>query len=351
MILGANSKSPFTGLLFWRRAFTLAIGLFALSACGPEEATWRAYTGSAQGTTYRISVVSEGQNEPELSLLVEEIFAAIDSSMSTYIPTSLISRINSGDTAAVLDPHFIRVFDAAWELSAQCEGLFDCTVGALVNAYGFGPRGRILEVDSASLKRILARTGYNLVRRVDEKLIMDRDSISLDFNALAQGYTVDVIADSLMARGFEHFLVEVGGELLAHGNNSRGEPWKIGIDRPNETINDQDRFVALAQLENCAMATSGNYRKFWENPDTGEKCVHSINPKTGKAESSNLLSCTIVAPNAMRADGCATACMIMGYKRARQWIALQPDLEAMLVYADDRGDVKIYQTEKFPSLN
>ena len=174
--------------------------------------------------------------------------------------------------------------------------------------------------------------------------------MQLDFNALAQGYTVDVLADSIAARGHDDFLIEVGGELAARGLNSRNEPWKIGVDRPSETIDAEDRFVALVQLQNQALATSGNYRKFWVDSVTGEKYVHSINPQTGRAVSSNLLSCTITAPRAMQADAWATACMIVGFERALEFVQPQPGIEGMFVYIDESGAVRTHQTESFPIL-
>lgn len=353
MTLGAKSWSPSKGLLFW--SFGLLFGAASvLIGCSSGERSHRTYTGAAQGTTYRITIVGSNQNERELSAMIEGIFLAMDASMSTYVPSSIISRLNTGDTNTRVDTYFSEVYRYAWTLSEESDGAFDCTVGALVNAYGFGPQGRVLKVDSIQLAKILSRTGYEKVHLFTDStgtgIRFEVDSMQLDFNALAQGYTVDVLADSIAARGYNDFLIEVGGELAARGLNSRNEPWKIGIDRPSETIDTEDRFVALVQLQNQALATSGNYRKFWVDSVTGVKYVHSINPKTGRAVSSNLLSCTITAPRAMQADAWATACMIIGFERALELIQAEVALEAMFVYVDESGEVLTHQTESFPIL-
>ena len=179
----------------------------------------------------------------------------------------------------------------------------------------------------------------------------DNPNIQLNFNAIAQGYTSDVIADYFLSKQITNFIVEVGGEIVIHGRNTlKGKSWTIGIDNPLQKPDEDREIVATVELTDCGLATSGNYRKLWTDSLTGQKYVHTINPKTGRPQPSNLLSATVIAPSAMLADGYATTLMALGgIEKAKDFLAQHKELKAVLLYSDEAHKDKIqrYVTENF----
>lgn len=296
--------------------------------------------GNAQGTTYHISYFSEDNINYQKA--IDSILKAIDTSMSTWIPESIISRINKNDSHVLVDPYFIDVFNKSIAVSARTGGLFDVTVGPLVNAWGFG-FSKKANVDSILIDSLLQMVGYKMASLEGNKLIKAKPQIMLDFNALAQGYTVDVIAGYLEKKGIPNYLVELGGELKAKGKKGKDE-WKVGIDKPDENATAERKLEAIISLNNKALATSGNYRKFYE--EGGQKFSHIIDPRTGYPAKQNLLSATVIAGDCMTADAYATAMMIMGLERSKQFLMDNKDLnlEVYFIY-DENGTLKTYASE------
>jgi len=324
------------------------IGLLGLVACTvrPEGQLVR-YQGDAQGTTYQITTVV---SDPETSFEseIDSIFKAVDQSMNPWYGASLISRLNEGDTAVRVDELFIEVFEASKAIHKATDGRFDITVGALVNAYGFGPKGPS-RLDSAQVDSMMNYVGLDKVRIQNGKVITDPVGIVFDFNAIAQGYTVDLLAEFLESKGIGDYLVEVGGELRAKGVNLEGRVWRIGIDKPVKERG-EDPFQAIVALQGKSLATSGNYRKFRVDETTGQKYVHTIDPTTGYTVQQNLLSATVVADEAMAADGFATAFMVLGLKKSIELVETRTDLEAMFVYSNEKGKWEVYQSPGFENL-
>ena len=297
--------------------------------------------GEAQGTTYSIQYYSDGntnyQNE------IDSILRAIDQSLSTYVPNSIISRINKNDTAVVADKYFTDVFNKAQEISTLTDGAFDITVAPFVNAWGFGFTKKA-EVDSAMIDSLIKYVGYKSIRLENLKVIKPASGVMLDFNAIAQGYTVDVLASFLESKGVKNYMIELGGEVKTKGKKKDNTPWKIGIDQPNETETNGRPLQAIIQLENQALATSGNYRKFYI--DNGKKYAHIIDPKTGYPVNHNLLSATVIAKDCMTADAFATAFMVMGMEKAKQFLFEHKELglEVFIIY-DEHGSLKTYYSD------
>ena len=263
--------------------------------------------GYALGTTYSISFNAENLEETFVEHKVDSLFTVLNQSLSTYIPTSDISKINRGDSLLVVDDHFVTVYKQATEIWNTTEGFFDPTVGALVNAYGFGPGKKLNTLSTQQLDSILQFTGWDKTKlNTNNTILKTHPKLYFDFNALAKGYAVDVLANYLRHLKVTSFLVEIGGEIVAQGKSLKSNSfWKVAIDDPQQG---EDRtFIQIITLENEALATSGNYRKFSINETTGEQWVHSINPKTGKAIPSNVLSVSVLAENCMKADAYATA--------------------------------------------
>lgn len=320
--------------------FPALVSCIFFNACRSGEQKLIKLEGNAQGTTYHISFLSEdGFNYKSA---VDSLLKVIDSSMSTYLPVSLISRINKNDSTVLVDQCFIDVFNKSMEVSKKTGGLFDVTVGPLVNAWGFGFTKKAA-VDSSMIDSLRKFVGYQMLKLEGNKVVKARPEIILDFNAIAQGYSVDVLANYLESRGINNYLVELGGELKAKGKKNN-EDWKVGIDQPNEKESEERKLEAIISLNNKALATSGNYRKFYE--EGGQKFSHIIDPRTGYPARQNLLSTTVIADDGITADAYATAFMIMGLERSKQFLQDNKDLdlEVYFIY-DENGNWKTYTSE------
>jgi len=313
-----------------------------LLSCNRSDFAPGRITGFAQGTTY--SVVFDSTDGPavtEVRLNVEKILHGIDMSLSVYIDSSVISRINRNETD-VPDEYFTEVFNRSKEISELSEGAFDITVMPLVKAWGFGPDEH-RNFDRNRLDSLMSLVGFEKVELRDGRLIKSDPRITLDVNAIAQGYTVDVICRSFDSAGIKNYLVEVGGELRVRGSKG-GVPWTIGIDKPvDDNMIPGADLQATIKLADKALATSGNYRKFYV--EDGVKYSHTIDPKTGYPARNRLLSATIIASDCTTADGIATACMVMGVERSISFISSNKDIEAYFVYSDDNGKYLSWMSE------
>ena len=297
--------------------------------------------GEAQGTTYNITYLAPENTNYKNE--IDSLFKAVDQSLSTYVPGSIISRINRNDTGVVADKYFIDVFRKAQEISQQTNGAFDVTVAPIVNAWGFGFTKRA-RIDSATIDSLLRFVGYQKIKLEGGAIVKTNPGMMLDFNAIAQGYTVDLLSSFLESKGINNYLVELGGEVRTKGKKNNGEDWKIGIDQPNETYTEGRPLKAIVSLKNKALATSGNYRKFYV--ENGRKYAHIIDPHTGYPAKHNLLSATVIANDCMTADAFATAFMVMGLEKAKQFLSKdkQLGLEVFFIY-DEQGTWKTYTSE------
>ncbi len=300
-------------------------------------------TGEAFGTTYNIQYESDTNFHEDL----KRVFDTINQSMSTYMPTSLISRINQGDTTVVVDTYFTEVFNTSKELWIATNGYFDPTVGPLVNAYGFGPDGTLKGIDSTQIDSIMQFVGFEKLKLTTDKQIVKQDPRTyIDFNAIAKGYAIDLLGNFLEQNNVENYLIEVGGELLGKGkNNQTQNNWIVGVDDPNQL--EERELIKKLKLNDRAMATSGNYRKVRIDPITKANYVHTINPKTGWPKKSNVLSVSVLAENCMLADGYATAFMVMELEETQSFLKEQSVIDAYIIYADEEGNLQEWLTEGF----
>jgi len=324
------------------KAVLLAVVCFLVFLkCNQKDDQIHKITGEAQGTTYQITYVAQGKENYKKE--IDSLLSAVDLSLSTYVSHSIISRINKNDSDVVADKYFTEVFNKAQEISKKTEGVFDVTVAPVINAWGFGFTKKA-NVDSAMIDSLLQFIGYEMVSLKNGKLVKAKSPIMLDFNAIAQGYTVDILASFLQSKGIGNYLVELGGEVKAKGKKNNNEYWKIGIDQPNETYTEGRPLKAIVNLNNKALATSGNYRKFYI--ENGQKYAHIIHPHTGYPAKHNLLSATVIATDCMTADAYATAFMVMGMKKAKDFLSenKQLGLEVLFIY-DDNGKWNTYLSD------
>ena len=295
-------------------------------------------SGETQGTYYHIKYLSPlGEN---FQFYIDSLLTEIDSSVSIYKPYSIISKLNDGEEIKT-DEIFNLVYFDALHVGRNTDGYFDCTVSPLVKHWGFYNNDtNEVKVDSVAIQTIMKKVGIDKMTWEDSTVVL-AEGVKLDFNAIAQGTSVDLIAMLLEEKGVLNYLIEVGGELKAKGINADGNVWRVGVDKPSEEIDFQNRFQFILDLKDKALATSGNYRKF--HISNGVKYAHTINPKTGFPAKNRLLSVTVLANKCSLADAYATAFMAMGLKKTKQIIkTLDDDLEVYVVYSDKNGDWKIY---------
>jgi len=319
--------------------------ILLILSCNKTSSSSKKLKGFALGTSYSIQYTSEIP-ERQVQKGIDSILYLLNKSLSTYLPNSDISKINRGDPFVIVDSHFIKVFKKATALWKATTGYFDPTVGALVNAYGFGPGQRLNTINQYQLDSLLFLTGWEKIKLLPNGTVKKQHpDIYIDFNALAKGYVVDLIGNYLSGLGDSSYMVEIGGEIMAYGNSPKtNQPWKIAIDDPLQ--GSQRKFIQTLNLKNQALASSGNYRKFRIDPDTGERYVHSINPITGLCTASRILSTSVKAPDCMTADAWATALMVMPFKMGKQLIDNDPELEALWI-VDENEKNKIISSEGF----
>ncbi|MEO2099695.1 MAG: FAD:protein FMN transferase [Flavobacteriaceae bacterium] len=323
-----------------KKFYSLALLLILFSCQSKLNSEVQRFSGFALGTSYAITYVSSAVKIEVIQREVDSIVEVMNASMSTYIPDSDISKINNGDSLLQVDSHFEKVYHKATVVWKKTEGYFDPTVGALVNAYGFGPKANLNHVSKNERDQILKYTGWNKTRLTSKKTIQkEHPQLFFDFNALAKGYAVDLIAELLRSKGIDSFLVEVGGEIVAQGLSPKSNAaWKVAIDDPKQ--GEERRFIKVISLTNQALATSGNYRKYKVDTLTGKRLVHSINPKTGNSFASDVLSASVLAPNCMTADAFATALMVMPFEQGKVLIERETDLEAYWIIQDSLEGIK-----------
>ena len=313
--------------------------LFVLfAACSKHEIV--IIDGQALGTYYRIKYLDLGHDKEKFQKGIDSILNVINSSMSTYIPSSDISKINSGDSTIVVDEHFEKVFQKANLMWYKSQGYFDPTVGAWVNAYGFGPNKKLKKIGLKERDSLMKITGWPRIRLTKERRVIKDDSnIFIDFNALAKGYTVDQINSYFEKKGSKNHLIDIGGELVSRGKNLiTNKMWSVGIEKPSETTLPRKIFDVI-ELNNEALATSGNYRKYRLDKETNQKYVHSINPLNGRPARSNILSVSVKAEDCMTADAYATSLMVMPLNMGKKLINDTPNVEALWIISKNQNFV------------
>jgi len=314
--------------------------VFLFSACSSEVTNILVRnTGETQGTFYHIQYISEGGKDYKQQM--DSLLLEIDSSLSTYKEYSLISRLNKGEKLKV-DNFFEEVFNAAEKVYTESDGDFDCSIAPLSNYWGFGFEDNLFAIDSSEVKRRLNLVDFSKINIINDSLLLPK-GMQLDFNAIAQGYSVDVVALFLERQGIKNYLVEIGGELKANGVNSENKIWLIGIDKPTENTEIDKGYQIILTLKNSSLATSGNYRKFKEI--NGVKYSHTISTKTGYFAKNRMLSVTVIHPSCMLSDAYATAFMAMGIKKSKEFLNSHPELKVYIVYSDKKGGWKTFSTE------
>ena len=332
-------------------AAILSLLLVAIS-CRPLEHTAYTLQGPTMGTTFTVKVLAENLSDEQLDSLrraVESELENVNSKMSTCLPSSELSRFNQfrRTDPFPVSQETLDVFVEAQRISAVTGGAFDITVGPLVRAWGFGPGERPPEVPtSTNLKRLRARIGWDKIE-IDEASSTIRKlqpEVECDLSAIAKGYAVDRVSEALRALTYAAHMVEVGGEVRTSGRNAAGQPWRIGIERPDDAGRTPYRALPL---EGLSMATSGDYRNYYEKD--GQRFSHTIDPRTGRPVSHRLASVSVVHERCVAADGWATALMVLGETDGYQ-LAVEQGLAALFLVRNGDGGFSEKATPAFSSL-
>ena len=321
----------------------MIIGLAVLASCGkqPEKVVLQ---GLAQGSYYAVTDYDE-QNR-NFQREIDSIFHAVDMSVNLWVDSSIISKVNRNEEVA-LDSIFIDNFNIAQEAARLSDGYFDPTISPIVAAWGFSYKsGDSLTPQLIDSLRQLV--DYRNIRIENGKVVKENPAMTLDFNAIAQGYTSDLIARFLESRGVKIFLVDTGGEIMARGEKPDGKPWIVGIEKPAENMDSERIVQTRIALRDKGLVTSGSTRKYVER--NGKRYSHCINPKTGYPVEHQLLSVTVMAENSVWADALASICMVMGKERSLPLIQGMDGVEAYYIFVNDQNELETFATEGFRVL-
>ena len=328
--------------LIWQIPFLLLL-IIGTVIILKKQPPFRTNEGMVFGTVYKITY----QHADDLQNDIKEALMEVDNSLSPYNPNSIITRINHNEDT-VLNEHFTKVFTLAEKISQETEGAFDITVAPLVNAWGFGFKHSI-DIEPDVIDSLKSFVGYQKVRLENGKVVKDDKRVMLDCSAIAKGYGVDRVARLLDQKGVQHYMVDIGGEVVVKGKNPRMKTWRIGINKPIEdSLSINQELQTILEVTGVGMATSGNYRKFYYKD--GKRYAHTIDPREGIPVQHNILSATVIAPDCTTADAYATAFMVMGLEQAKTFCEEHPELNAYLI-CDGEGDgYEIYYTPGLESF-
>jgi thiamine biosynthesis lipoprotein len=302
--------------------------------------------GYAQGTDYTIKYFATDSVVKKKE--VDSILAVIDTAMSLYKPYSLINRFNASEKGLKLDQHFAAVMRKSFEINKATGGKFDVTVAPLVQAWGFGAKPIVKFPDSLEIKHILNCVGMHYLNLKGNQLKKEKSCIQVDLNGIAQGYSVDVVAGYLLKKGITSFVVEIGGELRMKGPKPDGTAIRIGIEGPAETPGKEPVIRHVVSINDGAITTSGNYRKYLQKG--AKKIAHLIDPKTGYPLDNEMISVTVYAEDAITADGFDNALMAMTVKEALAFVTKRKNMEAYIIYHKKDGSVADTLTTGFRKL-
>ena len=322
----------------------LLCSLSLLTSCKKKQYIFN--EGYVFGTVYHITYLSSKDLKPEIEAELQKF----DNALSMFNPNSTLSRINKSGTEKIdlnQEPWTLKVIKESIRISKLTHGAFDITVAPLVNAWGFGFKdlGNVNQHKIDSLKQFV---GYKLLH-LDKGVLTKADPrIQLDASAVAKGYACDVIAAFFRKNGIDDFLVEIGGEMTIRGKNPKGSDWRIGVNKPvDDSTSTNMEWDLKLTLTDKAIATSGNYRKFYEK--NGKKYAHTIDPATGYPVQHSLLSATVIANDCLTADALATSFMVMGVDSAMSIAERLPNVEGLFIYNDGGKENKTCHTSGIPA--
>lgn len=325
-------------LLRW---FNILFIVFVFISCQKQEQKYT-FDGFTQGTYYHIIIYSS--DTTGIKKGIDSIFSAVDNTFSLWNKNSLLTKLNNNEDVE-LNSMFVDNFNIAKEISNLTAGALDITVGGVVQAYGFANKNK-QELSESLLDSLLQFVGIKNVK-IDnnKKLIKTYKETQLDFNAIAQGYTTDMISKFFLKKGVNNFIVDVGGEVYCKGQKPNNKMWSVAIEKPSNNPNAERKYNITINLKDKGIVTSGSYRKFYI--ENGIKYSHTIDPKTARPVKHSLLSASVIAKDATIADGLATAFMVMGLDKTKEFLLKHKEYAAYLIYSNNKGEMLTWQSDNF----
>ncbi|WP_411893547.1 FAD:protein FMN transferase [Winogradskyella sp. A2] len=324
------------------KTHTLILLLITLLGCSNKPVENVKLSGPVFGTAFNIQYSTK--NNKNYINEIDSLFSMVNQSLSTYMADSDISKVNRNELDKV-DEHFVRVFKASKEIYHKTNGVFDPTIGNVVNAWNFGAEQNKFLTDSTTIDSLMTFVGFDKLSLKDYKITKPKETY-LEFNAIAKGYGIDVIAEFLESKGIENYLVDIGGDMRVSGMNlERHKQWQVGIDDPN--FDGTQSYSKVIALIDESMATSGTYRKF-KIDKNGNRYAHIINTKTGYPTRTNILSSSVIAKDCMTADGYATAFQAMGVEEVKLFLKSHPELKVYIIYLNIKNELQTIALNGFP---
>lgn len=319
--------------------FTCIVFIGITSCTSQQSESYSEFSGNTQGTTYRI-IAKHSLNADSLGQEIQLLLENFEGVFSNYNPHSLISQSNSQKNFQFTDSSFFYFIKKSHFFYVLTQGAFDITIAPIANAWKFGYANDSIMPSKDSITQIMKYVGMNLITFDSTHIIKKDKRTQIISNAIAKGYTCDIIAEYFTSLGIKDFLIDVGGEMRVQGINPRGKLWQIGIQTPQEGASSTD-FMLIVPLNNKSIATSGNYRKYYIK--NGKKYSHTINPKTGYPVTHNLLSATIITEECIDADALATSCMVMGLEKSKEFLNSHQKYQGILIF-EKSDSLQTYMT-------
>lgn len=320
----------------WLFLLVLTVSSVLILRRNTSQGTFQTYQGVVFGTTFHISY----RHDTLLNDSIDQTLQQVDASLSMFNAQSTLSAINN-NTSDKTDSLFRSVFRVAQEVSGETDGSFDITVAPLVNLWGFGLKNKE-DVTAHQVDSIRHFVGYKLISLDEDRIVKNDLRTQLDCSAIAKGFGVDQIARLMDRNNVSDYMIEIGGEIAIKGKNKENTCWSIGINKPVEdSLQNNRELQTIIRISDVAMATSGNYRRFYYKSD-GRKYAHTIDPHTGYPVTHTLLSATVFAPTCATADAYATAFMVMGAEKAKAVLSKHPELMAYLIISDKGKTYKVW---------
>lgn len=320
------------------------IGIIVVFTIKPERKRWINNSGITWNTEYNIKYC----HHTNLSDSIISVLREVELSVSPFNKKSRITAINE-NRSDTLDGYLSRLYDKSVEINRESGGAFDPTVSPLVNLWGFGYE-KTGKANRQAVDSILIFVGIDKTRKEGIRIVKSDGRTTFNFSAIAKGMGCDEVGKMLERNGVTDYIVEIGGEITAKGHNPKGQKWRISIDKP---INANDTVIhhsaGIVEITNCGIATSGNYRNY-HTDSAGNKVAHTINPRTGMPEQSDVLSATVIAPDCMTADAYATTFMVLGLEKSKKLLDKHPEISAMLITSDNGNSFKIWESGNFPKM-